>query len=88
MPRARQLLEARFESPCARDSKRQLEVNRQCGSGGITRDRSGSPYGQHQSVELLSCPERGTLARVCIPFIAQTADDSQHSLVVALCQTG
>jgi two-component system LytT family sensor kinase len=40
----------------------------------ITRERLESLYGQDQSLELLSLPGGGTMARVCIPFRVWTSD--------------
>lgn len=40
----------------------------------ITRERLESLYGQDHSVELLSIPGGGAVARVCIPFRLQTGD--------------
>jgi LytS/YehU family sensor histidine kinase len=43
----------------------------------ITRERLQSLYGHDQSLELLSLPEGGTRAQVCIPFRARGRDNER-----------
>ncbi len=45
----------------------------------ITRERLASLYGHDQSLELLSLPEGGARARVCIPFLARGRADGQDT---------
>ena len=48
----------------------------------ITRERLESLYGVDHSLELVSLPEGGTMARVCIPFRVWTGnkDDNEHEM--------
>jgi hypothetical protein len=46
----------------------------------ITRERLETIYGQDQSVELLSLPDGGVAARVCIPLRMAVADGEQLSV--------
>jgi two-component system, LytTR family, sensor kinase len=54
------------------------------GSGGvglrITRERLETIYGQEQSVVLVSLPDGGAAARVCIPLRMAVAGGEQHSV--------
>jgi two-component system LytT family sensor kinase len=43
----------------------------------ITRERLESLYGRDQSLELLSLPEGGTVAQVCIPFRVRAIDNGR-----------
>ena len=49
----------------------------------ITRERLETIYGQDQSVEVLSLPQGGVAARVCIPLRMTAAGSEQHPLAEA-----
>jgi hypothetical protein len=45
----------------------------------ITRERLESLYGHDQSLEVLSLPEGGTTAQVCIPFLVRGRNNRQDT---------